>query len=702
MKTEKRHGFPWRRAVGMVLVVMVFGLAAAVGAQGDGNGQDLYVVDAVTEVDERIFVNVGTTLEQVIQTHLPASATVTLSDNAVETPAVDWESADFDSSTPGDYTFTGFFAVGDAEGTTSQAVTVRNHVTLSDPITEPTTLSGAYIYRVTRPLNVDAALVIEPGAIFQFEYQTGLRVRNSGSIAAVGTPRNPILFTGTERDRGWWDGIQVHTMSSNNRMAHVTIEYGGARAFESTLDPANLVVGGRVTDGRLILQDSLLRYSGGWGLKLRQDSRMPEAGQNQFTGNALGPAKVHINALHYVDGRSYYTGNDHDYVLAFNNRNPAIDSRDQRTWQSLDVPYRIDYLNRIENSFITIEPGAEFEFTRDAGFVFDGDAVIRTGTDIRPNGNGRRDPSAPTLFTGVEKIPGFWAGIQMRNTPTASERDSILRDTIIEYGGSTAFESNVQLANLVVGGRIAAGQVTLQHSILRQSGEYGMYVRHTGHLKDSYNNTFTENAEGPIRLTPANLHELDRSSSHAGNLHGNDFVIVHSSGNQGRIDSSDTRYWQALDVPYRMTGDVAQVLRSHVTIEPGAEFRFDNNTGLRFIDDSRLTAIGSRAEPIVFTGMQDLPGFWYGIQIGTLEANVMEHVIVEYGGAGSIESNVLEPANLSVGRRTTDARLDVRNSTFRYSRGYGIAKTRPTVFLNDDVETTNSFFDNQEGSFIEP
>lgn len=700
MKAQQNKGRLWHVVLRTLVIIVLATYAGGAAAQDEDYEDMLTVVGAETEGDHRIYVNVGTSLEQVVQAVLPAVATAYLSDDSVGTVPVTWESSEYDSSTPGNYSFTGLFTASGADGTVAREITVRNFATLSENIAQPTTLSGSYVYQVTRPLNVDAALTIEAGAILRFENNTGLNVRNNGSLAAIGTTSNPILFTGSERQEGWWDGVQVHTMSGSNRMEHVIIEYGGARAFESTLDRANLVVGGRVTDGRLTLQNSILRNSGGWGLKLRQNSTMPDTKFNVLTRNVRGPMKVHVNALHHVDGDSQYTGNDHDYVLAFNGRNPAIDSRDQRVWQALDVPYRVDYLNRIDNSFITIESGARFEFANNAGFIFEGDAVLRTGTDFRPNGS--EPTTAPTVFTGVEKTAGYWAGIQMRNTPTTAERSSILHNVIIEYGGSTAFESSVQQANLVVGGRIAPGQVTLQHSVLRHSGAYGMYLRHTGRLVDSFNNVFTENSEGPVRLTPGNLHEMDRSSSHGGNLFGNDFVIVHSSRDDGRIEASDARYWQALDVPYRMTGATAQILRSHITIEPGAEFRFDNNTGLRFVENSRLTAVGSIEEPIVFTGMQKLPGFWYGIQIGTLEENVMEHVHIAYGGAGSIESNVLEPANLTVGGRITDARLDVRSSRFSHSRGYGMAKTRPTVFLNADAETANIFNDNQEGSFSTP
>ena len=86
-------------------------------------------------------------------------------------------------------------------------------------------------YRMSNRLWVkDARLTLEPGVVMEFENGTGIRVGDTdqSTLIAVGTPANPITFTGVTKVAGAWEKIDFHfTKSPLNEISHAIIEYGG-------------------------------------------------------------------------------------------------------------------------------------------------------------------------------------------------------------------------------------------------------------------------------------------------------------------------------------------------------------------------------------------------------------------------------------------------------------------------------------------
>ncbi len=69
---------------------------------------------------------------------------------------------------------------------------------------------------------------IEAGTRIEFENQTHLRINENGSLKAVGTSTEPIIFTGTDNVPGSWAGIHMYfTTSPLNELNNVLIEYAG-------------------------------------------------------------------------------------------------------------------------------------------------------------------------------------------------------------------------------------------------------------------------------------------------------------------------------------------------------------------------------------------------------------------------------------------------------------------------------------------
>jgi hypothetical protein len=84
-------------------------------------------------------------------------------------------------------------------------------------------------------------LTINPGVNILFETQTGLKIDNTATLSAIGTPSNKIIFSGVDQQAGSWDGIQFHfTQSPSNEISYATIEHAGSDdgAIYMWADPA--------------------------------------------------------------------------------------------------------------------------------------------------------------------------------------------------------------------------------------------------------------------------------------------------------------------------------------------------------------------------------------------------------------------------------------------------------------------------------
>lgn len=86
-------------------------------------------------------------------------------------------------------------------------------------------------FGISRQIKVSGQtnLTIEPGTVMEFDTDTGLRVEDGGGLRAVGTPMQPILFTGIDGQPAAWKGLYFSfTQSTFNKVEHAIIEYTGS------------------------------------------------------------------------------------------------------------------------------------------------------------------------------------------------------------------------------------------------------------------------------------------------------------------------------------------------------------------------------------------------------------------------------------------------------------------------------------------
>ncbi|MBK8051109.1 MAG: right-handed parallel beta-helix repeat-containing protein [Anaerolineales bacterium] len=141
-----------------------------------------------------------------------------------------------------------------------------------------------------------ATLTIEPGVEVRMAKDATFRV--DGVLSAVGTPENPILFTGTEKQPGWWRDIRI----DGNGVAELRccdIGYGGeaGAAFDT----------GQVTTSSSLVSLSNCRIhdSSGAGIMVFSGAK-PVLRNNSIVNNKLG--LIAVSTLAEVEARFNWWG----------------------------------------------------------------------------------------------------------------------------------------------------------------------------------------------------------------------------------------------------------------------------------------------------------------------------------------------------------------------------------------------------------
>lgn len=125
-----------------------------------------------------------------------------------------------------------------------------------------------------------------------------------------------------------------------------------------------------------------------------------------------------------------------------------------------------------------------------------------------------------------------------------------------------------------------------------------------------------------------------------------------------------------LGVPY-LVSDTIDVDAS-VTVEPGAHFVFEQDTGIDVREDGRLTVNGDPDKPILMTGLETERGFWKGLYFAQSLSgeNLLENVIVEYAGSSQWHGGGVSRGGVYA--RGDGVALRIVESTFRENGQAGL------------------------------
>jgi len=345
----------------------------------------------------------------------------------------------------------------------------RNYFADGEDRTLVNTLA-AIDYRVTGVMDITVAVTIEPGVVIEFEEDAGFGVYDSGSLNAVGTASQPIVFQGSSSTKGYWRGIHLETNSVNNQLEHVQLSDAGSDYVYCCNPVASLYL----KDGSAELGNLSITNGAGYGIATGNDFIMKRIDQTDISGHEDYPVSVSAEQLGAFSAGNYdFTGNDEDFIYVYNS---AI--REETTWYPCGLPFLVENVIDITRP-LTIEPGTEVAFAENAGLgVYDNGSINAVGT-----------PEDRIRFSGKEAVPGYWRGIHVETNSNNN------RFEYVELGGGGS--NYVYCCNEVANLLVKRGQFTLQNSFIYDSGACGVFIIPNAEFIES-GNTFANNEGGNI------------------------------------------------------------------------------------------------------------------------------------------------------------------------------------------------------------
>lgn len=143
------------------------------------------------------------------------------------------------------------------------------------------------------------ALTLQAGVRLEFESNTGLEITETGSLNAVGTSTDPIIFTGRVASKGYWKGIAFRSNNPANRLERAEVSYAGNNDyfccdyFEGPNISAAVLVGSNaVKNATLALVNSTVRESDNYGVYQFDGGNAITASGNAYSNNDLGNKPV--------------------------------------------------------------------------------------------------------------------------------------------------------------------------------------------------------------------------------------------------------------------------------------------------------------------------------------------------------------------------------------------------------------------------
>ncbi len=141
-------------------------------------------------------------------------------------------------------------------------------------------------YRIKEAMSVNGQWVVEPGTTIEVAQDINIFIASRGSLNAVGTADDPVRFVGVEALRGYWKGIEFHSVTTDNVLEHAEVLHAGSEGFNGSRDSDGaLFIGGFYGDGSVTVNDTRIESSGGHGVVVWDDSQLLGCGGVTFADN---------------------------------------------------------------------------------------------------------------------------------------------------------------------------------------------------------------------------------------------------------------------------------------------------------------------------------------------------------------------------------------------------------------------------------
>lgn len=369
------------------------------------------------------------------------------------------------------------------------AASVAEPLAITTSITVKTTLVDRILnpdlpdYIVTKSIDVNHELTINPGVVIAFERDVRMNVNDGGGLLiAKGEADKRIRFVGVQRTKGYWVGITLYSGSNANTLEYVDVMNAGSRTIYSTTKSALFLSGGN--KAQIAVKNCLFSQNDGYGLYVYDGGILREFSQNAFTNNTEAGILLDAPNVAKLDPASTFTGGNGRNVVEITPS--SITGTNEVVWSGFSdkSPYRITGEFSVNTGF-TLSPGVTLEMNRDA--------VIRVNTSGYLIAKGTT--TQPVLFTGAERKAAYWRGLICYS----QDSKNTLENAEVSNAGSMAIVS-ARKANIAIYGTKAA--MTIKHTRISGSGGYGVYVAYGASANTDLTtaNTFDTNEQTNVLI----------------------------------------------------------------------------------------------------------------------------------------------------------------------------------------------------------
>ncbi|TWU39629.1 carboxypeptidase regulatory-like domain-containing protein [Novipirellula artificiosorum] len=541
-----------------------------------------------------------------------------------------------------------------------------------------TTWTNDEVQHVTADIAVKegVTLTIEPGTMVQF---AGLGLSVKGTMIAVGTEAEPILFTSDRDDMGFdgvlgtaddvnttgnaaegawqgaWRNIAFASTSTGSKMDHVEVRGGGSDFV------GQIVVNG----GELSLTNSRVRIG---NVGMRIDDADSTVANTSFENHRFAAMSMDLDSQPDISNITF-TDNALNGVQV-----DAGELSADRVWDNSDVVYRLAGRVTVpQDMTLTLAAGQIIKMGgHDSNLIING-RLLADGTSSAPvivtstrddSAGGDTDNNGPSGGSTPD-----WGYIEFTSTSTGNVLDHFES----RYGGGGEEDAYQLFVN--------GGELTLSNSVVRH-GTRGMRIVNSDPVIT--NTAFLNNAYLAA--------SMDLTSNPT-------FQGITTTGNRwnallidGGVISGD-RTWDDPDMVYMPMGAITISEGSTLTLGAGQIVKpFGLNTVITVA--GRLLASGTENAPVIVTSYRDdsaggdtdnsgpsggsNPDWSYIEFTNTSTGSVLDHFESRYGGDGEGKYQLF----------VNGGELTLTNSVLRHgTRGIRIVESDPvitnTAFLNN-------------------
>ncbi|MFK7963862.1 MAG: hypothetical protein AB8C46_07835 [Burkholderiaceae bacterium] len=323
-------------------------------------------------------------------------------------------------------------------------------------------------------IQVNAALLIEPGTRVQFGPGGGISVKGE-SLLAEGTAQAPIVLEGSRDVPGSWIGIEVLSASDRVSLDHVLIRNAGQTGTLITAD-----AGLKVANARVSFTNSEIARSAQRGAVFERTAEIVAFSSNRFSANQQVPLVVQSSQVPQLDPATSFDfdGSPSD-VRAIVVDDARLNDQAERVWPAVAAPYRLSALT-VSSGAIVISAGVQIEFSP-AG-------VLSTRDSGRLDLVGTADN--PIRVTGVDSSPGGYSGFRFFGSIAAK-----LENVQIEGGGGRQAGGS---GTIGVG---STSSLSLENVSVQGGAGWAVSCNQGAQLTLRGSNTFSDNPLGEVQPT---------------------------------------------------------------------------------------------------------------------------------------------------------------------------------------------------------